>query len=450
MKKSILYIASLMLAAVGFSACDDEKAMPPMPVPGQDLDIPAVNTTIIELKEAFNNPSTDAFSYSAIVGEKENGEHYIISGKVVSSDQSGNIYKNLMIEDETAGLTIAIDKTKLYQTYKIGQTVTIDVTGLYMGAYGRCMQLGWEPQSADKPQPSRIPEDTFTAHSWVSGIPAAVAPEIMTVEDVEAVRKGLPATNVEFLTLQSRLVTFENMEFETPGEPLAEQGSSTSRYAFDEKGNRIQLYNSGLSTIWMNALPSGKGNITGILSYYNNSWQILINGLDAFEGFSGSTAPVESIFAESFNTGVGVFTIENEEIGALEYVWSFASNYSCMKASAFANNTNYATSSRLVSPEIDLTGFTSVTASYDQACNYFASLEAARKEAAFEVMVADGEWEALEVPNFNNYASWTFTSSGQIDLSKYAGKKIKVAFHYSSDAKAGTWEVKNLKIKGNQ
>lgn len=39
-------------------------------------------------------------------------------------------------------------------------------------------------------------------------------------------------------------------------------------------------------------------------------------------------------------------------------------------------------------------------------------------------------------------------STGQMDLSKYAGKKIQVAFHYTSDTKAGTWEVKNLKING--
>ncbi len=58
MKKSILYIASLLIAAVGFSACDDEKAMPPMYEPGSDKVIPATNTTILELKEAFNDPNT--------------------------------------------------------------------------------------------------------------------------------------------------------------------------------------------------------------------------------------------------------------------------------------------------------------------------------------------------------------------------------------------------------
>ncbi len=156
MKKSILYIASLLIAAVGFSACDDEKAMPPMYEPGSDKVIPATNTTILELKEAFNDPNT--YSYNKVIGEKADGSHYVITGKIVSCDKAGNIYKNLMIEDETAGLTIAVDKTKLYEDYKPGQLLTIDCTGLRIGAYGNCMQLGGEPQPG-KEQPGRIDEE---------------------------------------------------------------------------------------------------------------------------------------------------------------------------------------------------------------------------------------------------------------------------------------------------
>jgi hypothetical protein len=66
-------------------------------------------------------------------------------------------------------------------------------------------------------------------------------------------------------------------------------------------------------------------------------------------------------------------------------------------------------------------------------------------------MVDGGEWEALEEPNFPSSLSWTFASTGSIDLSKYAGKKIQVAFHYTSTAsKAGSWEVKNLKISATK
>ena len=427
---------------MGLASCDDDKALPPMPIPGADQDIPAVNTTILELKEAFNDPNT--YSYNKLIGEKADGSHYVIAGRIVSSDKAGNIYKNLMIEDETAGLTVAVDKTKLYQDYKIGQMLTIDCTGLYIGGYGNCMQLGGEPQPG-KEQPGRVDEEIFTAHSFVYGFPEAVAPQVVTIPEIDAARKD----NVSFLAMQSRLVKFENMEFETPGEPLAVQGSSTSRYAFDENGNRLQLYNSGQSTIWANTLPSGKGDIVGILSFYNKDWQLLLIDLAGLEGFSGSTAPVEYILSESFGSGLGSFTIENDNLpSGLQYVWSADSRYACMKASAFANNTNHASSSYLISPEIDLAGYTEVKASFEQAVNYYASVEAAKAESTFEVREVGGQWEVMEIPNYPSSLSWTFMSTGQIDLTKYAGKKIQVAFHYTSDAKAGTWEVKNLKING--
>ena len=64
MKKSIIYITALMLAAAGFSSCDDDKVLPPMPVPGEDLVIPAPTSTILELKEAYINSSSSGDSFS--------------------------------------------------------------------------------------------------------------------------------------------------------------------------------------------------------------------------------------------------------------------------------------------------------------------------------------------------------------------------------------------------
>ena len=44
--------------------------------------------------------------------------------------------------------------------------------------------------------------------------------------------------------------------------------------------------------------------------------------------------------------------------------------------------------------------------------------------------------------------SWSFVPTGDISLSAYAGKKVQVAFRYTSTAsKAGTWEIKNLTVK---
>lgn len=432
------------MAAAGFSACDDNTDLPPMFIPGQNLDIPAATASILDLKESFYRPSVNDYATKVPLKDATTGERWIISGTIVSLDKEGNIYKNIMIEDGTAGLTISVNKSKLYENYKPGQKLTIDCTDLYMGAYGNCMQLGYKPLEG-KLYPGRIEENVFDSQSWVHGVPYIVTPQVVTIPEINAA-KGVKD---EFLAMQSRYVILEDMEFTDPGEQIAEYGSSTSRYAIDADGNKIQLYNSGYSTFWMYGLPTGKGNISGILSYHNRDWQILLISLNSIQGFPGKLVPVKPIFAESFATSQGDFTIENEELpAALAYVWKSDPSYKCMKASAFANSTNYRTSSYLVSPVIDLNGYSEVTASFEQACNYYASAEAAKAESTFEIRVDGGEWEVLEVPNFPTTLSWTFQASGAIDLSPYIGHSVEVAFHYQSDTKAGTWEVKNLKIKG--
>ncbi len=449
MKKSILYIATLLLAAVGFSACDDDKAIPPVTVPGEDQVRPEVTSTILELKQAFYNSSTN--NYATEVGEKEDGSHYVICGTIVSSDEVGNIYKNLMIEDETAGLTISVNQSDLYESYKIGQKIVVDATGLYMGAYGNCMQLGTEPASG-KAYPGRIEEDDFTAHAWCYGFPGSVEPEVVTVEQIQNLYNNRTDDPAAFLAMQSRYVIFKDMEFADAGEPIAVQGSSTSRYANDAAGNKVQLYNSGYSDIWANTLPFGTGNISGILSFYSREWQLLIIDMDSFQGFSGAGSATETIFSETFASSEGDFTIVNESIGTLSYVWKSTPTYSCMTASAYANSTNNEASSYLVSPEIDLTSYTAATAQFEQALNKYASIENAKQEALFQVSTDGGTtWETLTIPSYPESLSWTFTSTGKIDLSGYVGKKVKLAFHYTSNtSSAGTWEVKNLKVTGSK
>ena len=77
------------------------------------------------------------------------------------------------------------------------------------------------------------------------------------------------------------------------------------------------------------------------------------------------------LWSESFGSSVGTFTIEDKSKDeALSYVWSFASGYG-MKATGYANKTNYAAESWLVSPVLDLANATDCSISFQQAANFF-------------------------------------------------------------------------------
>ena len=154
---------------------------------------------------------------------------------------------------------------------------------------------------------------------------------------------------------------------------------------------------------------------------------------------------------ESFATGPGSFSIENKNLPSeLTYIWSNDDRYSCMKASAYLNNTNYATEGWLVSSEIDLTTATTATLSFEHAINHNKEGNMSDNHIVAVSVDNGSSWTPLSGVSYPESNSWTFISSGNVDLSAYAGQKIKLAFQYkSSSTSASTWEVKNVKIVAN-
>lgn len=155
-----------------------------------------------------------------------------------------------------------------------------------------------------------------------------------------------------------------------------------------------------------------------------------------------------TIFTELFNVGQGDFTIDNKVMNdPLTFVWKADEKYGCMKASAFANKVAYASESWLVSPVIDLTQAKETELSFDEAANFFTTVENFKAACSLKVKEEGGEWTNVAYNVTVEGNSWTF-GTATADLAAYDGKKIQLAFAYTSTAElAGTWEVKNLYVK---
>lgn len=63
-------------------------------------------------------------------------EDIIVSGIVSVTDQPGNFYKSLYIQDNTGGIEVKIGKNGLYNDYRRGQRLFIKCKGLTIGCYG--------------------------------------------------------------------------------------------------------------------------------------------------------------------------------------------------------------------------------------------------------------------------------------------------------------------------
>ena len=141
---------------------------------------------------------------------------------------------------------------------------------------------------------------------------------------------------------------------------------------------------------------------------------------------------------------------------ALSYIWQFTSNYG-MKATAYIAPTNYATESWVVTPAIDLSRAKMPQLSFDQArrygvdflqeCFVMISTDYAGDVTACtwtHVPFNQDEEGAFIVPDGS---SWNFMSTGEMDLTEWAGQQVHIGFKYtSSSAGSATWEFKNLLV----
>lgn len=144
------------------------------------------------------------------------------------------------------------------------------------------------------------------------------------------------------------------------------------------------------------------------------------------------------------------WTINADVTGPVAAPWSWKaySGKYYLNASAFSSILAAATADAF-SPEIDLAGYKTASFTFDHAAKFQTTI----KELCYPMIREAGSktWEKLTVTTWPGTTGWTFVNAGAIDITKYAGKKVQVGFHYgASTAGADTWEIKNVKVTGTK
>ncbi len=159
-------------------------------------------------------------------------------------------------------------------------------------------------------------------------------------------------------------------------------------------------------------------------------------------GGGGSTAVLDIDFTQ----GQGNWVLKDVVKPAdLTFVWQQTAQYG-MKASAFANNTRYATDSWLVSPAFTLTKAGTMT--FSQAQRYSASgctdLHVMYSASYTGGDIVASQWTEVTPSAWPDGTNWNF-----IDCTAAIPATAKyVAFRYTSTSStAGTWEIKTVKIE---
>lgn len=167
---------------------------------------------------------------------------------------------------------------------------------------------------------------------------------------------------------------------------------------------------------------------------------------------AGYEAQMSMYLNETLCGDEGGFAAYNVNLNTLSYVWQNTTSYG-WKASGYANKTNVAAESWLVSPAINLKKGKSPQMVFDEAMNYLGSNNiedflSVKVSTNFGGDVAAATWETLDITGRCDGASWTFYTVNPVSLEKFVGNNIHIAFVYkSTDAVAPTYELKNIVVK---
>lgn len=254
------------------------------------------------------------------------------------------------------------------------------------------------------------------------------------------------ATAIILPTAASTDQTSLNLTFNLNGQSFTHTISDANIF---EKGTNVS-FNAKLS------INNGKPVVTVGNATISN-WTEKPGG-DINVGFDGGTQPGGEtvVFEESFATSQGNFEIDNKQLPeGGTFVWKHdagtpegGSPYYYMKASAFINKAAKASESWLISPEVDLSTATNATLTFMHIINHAGDMQT--QQTLWVTETSTENWQQVTIPNYPAGNNWNEVSSGNIDLSAYAGKKIKFAFKYvSTTAAAATWEVYDVKVVAN-
>lgn len=440
---SIQTILFLGLTAVFFNACKKEFDAPPGP---KDPNLTATHT-IAQLKAMH----TTAGNFDEINADM------IISGVVIANDKSGNLYKQIYIQDASGAIQLMLDASGLYNSFPVGRKVFVKCKGLCVSDYNNMIQLGIKATVSGAPSLQAIASNLLG--QYVIGGSLNNTYNITAVADVNALNTSMQDP------LLGTVIELDGYEFLSKSATY----SDTSAYKNDisltiRKGcdntKDIIIRTSGYANFSGVPVPSGNGKMKALYTVYRTTKQLVLRDTADVQ-FKGNPCSYFNEDFESYFTSTAPLSIPGwknvAETGDVFYTLASFSGNQFAKISAFSSaqlpTTNI--SSWLISPAINLPA--GATPKYTFTCSRRYT------DGTFKAYISTdyngsnlstATWVLLGTVPPGTAASFTpFDTFGPYDLASYAGKKIHLAFRYQATAgtskfSVGTYEPDDINIAG--
>ena len=328
MKKSIYFLTALCLV---FLSCECGKIdEPALDYRTEDDILCDENYNVLSFAEILEHFTTEAGVYQP-VRTRSNGEYgqnlfsidtiaydmngdgvyndadavYFL-GRVISDDFTGNVYKNLFLQDvkdPTRGVTVVVDGSGLGGYYPVGQLLLMRLNGLAIGKYANQFEIGCASYYSRTNETAmnatgkvgwcigRIPFNRFQRWTERIGVadPRKIVVTDMTISELRDAEKN------DLQAVCGRLVRIKNVHFsseyyDTNGnpkpcndnDPRVDQNSAVfapttdfinftqTRVIRDNDDNHIGVSVSEFAKFAYYRLPPEEyvGDLIGVVSYY--------------------------------------------------------------------------------------------------------------------------------------------------------------------------------------
>ncbi len=439
---AVILVASISL----LSACKKSFDNPP----GAADPAIVANTSIKALKALH----TSSGAYDVITSD------LVISGVVVADDKSGNLYKQLYIQDATGGLQILLDATNLYGTYPVGRRIFIKCKDLCISDYNGTMELGVKATVAGLPSLEGIPGNLISKYVVGGSINNPVTPIVVSQNQL--------GTGMQDQYLGS-LIQLDGYEFGDTTVTFSDTSVYKSTVNLDIKNcanQTIIIRTSAYANFAGRKVPGGNGSVVAIYTTFGSTRQLILRNAEDVQ-FNGGRC---NLFEEYFSS---LTSADNNldfsfpgwkniapNATALYKNTVFGSSGKAVKVTAFGTGLN-ADTAWLITPPIALPAATTPQLQFS---------------TAYQFATGPTTIHAFVSTNYNggntpNTATWTqvsnnaqipgntatnnsstyssFANTGNISLAAYAGQTVYIAFKYTGSVSLGrttNFEVDDVRV----
>ncbi|HKR05203.1 MAG TPA: DUF5689 domain-containing protein [Bacteroidia bacterium] len=248
----ILAYSFVMLVITTLSSCVKKDFDEP-PTGGLDPVMTGTYTTIADLKALYTGTPVKITS------------DIYISGVVIADDQSGNFYKEVVLQDSTGGISVNIDQSNYYTTYKAGRRVFVKCLGLTIGEYAKLIQLGSGVDNTGSL--TRIASTLLGKYLLPGSYYHTVSPRTIHLSDITTIN-----LDAYINTYQNTLIKIDTAQFDEQDTTFADGPLKQDRNLTIKDCNErtIIIRSSGYSNFAATEVPTGNGSIIAVLQIYNS------------------------------------------------------------------------------------------------------------------------------------------------------------------------------------